>query len=259
MSEQTIATTKRKYCLGKTRATHDPRTLMLANYTANLPAPPVTCDWTAKVPSYPMFENDKWGDCTIAAVGHLLQTWTANVGAEVTVTDADITTMYKHFTTPGPENGCNMLSVLKYWKSHGIAGHKIAGYAALQPGSVTGAMDAISLFGGIYLGVELPDFAVQASDLLTVPWVVPSSGPYGNAAPDSNNGHCITPAKYDARNLGVVTWGAVKSMSWEFYKDYGDESYVVFSEDFLHNGTAPNGFDLAALQADLAAVGKVKS
>lgn len=28
-------------------------------------------------------------------------------------------------------------------------------------------------------------------------------------------------------------WGAVKSMSWQFYAAYADEAYAVLSEDFI--------------------------
>src|SRR5580692_6648399 len=38
---------------------------------------------------------------------------------------------------------------------------------------------------------------------------------------------------YDSRNLYVVTWGAIKSMSWQFYCDYADEAYAIMSSDFL--------------------------
>jgi hypothetical protein len=43
-------------------------------------------------------------------------------------------------------------------------------------------------------------------------------------------------------------------MTWEFWDRYCDEAYVLLSEDFLAVGKAPNGFDLAALKADLALV-----
>jgi len=61
---------------------------------------------------------------------------------------------------------------------------------------------------------------------------------------------------YDARNLYVVTWGALKSMSWQFYGAYMDEAYAVLSADWISTkiGTAPSGFNMVALQQDLAQV-----
>jgi hypothetical protein len=53
----------------------------------------------------------------------------------------------------------------------------------------------------------------------------------------------------------VVTWGALKSMSWQFYDAYADEAYAVLSEDFLGaSGGTVAGFDLAQLKADLASL-----
>ena len=77
----------------------------------------------------------------------------------------------------------------------------------------------------------------------------------GNAAPNPNNGHCIPAVGYDERNLYVVTWGALKPMSWQFYDAYADEVFAVLSNDWINAklGVAPSGFNLAALNQDLAA------
>jgi hypothetical protein len=89
--------------------------------------------------------------------------------------------------------------------------------------------------------------------MLTIPWVVPQEGPVGDAAPNPANGHCIPAVAYDASNLYVVTWGELKSMSWQFYEAYADEAYAVLSRDFLQaGGDTLAGFDLAALEADIA-------
>ena len=109
--------------------------------------------------------------------------------------------------------------------------------------------DAVNLFGSCYIGVALPDFAVPpGQDYLAIPWVVPPQGPVGNAAPNPNNGHCIPAVGYDGRNVYVVTWGALKPMSWQFYGAYMDEAFAGLStSDWLAAGKSPSGFDLAAL------------
>jgi len=43
-------------------------------------------------------------------------------------------------------------------------------------------------------------------------------------------------------------------MTWSFWNAYCDESYAIISPDFVGKQTAPSGFDLAALQADLKEV-----
>ncbi len=249
---------QQQYRLGKKPAIFDSRTLRFGAYLgAKLPTPPETVDWGKNVPSWPMYLNDKYGDCTCAAAGHMIQNWTAAVGREKSPTDAQILKFYTHFTMPGPENGCDMLSVLKYWRSTGLGTDKITAFTQLEPRNVNEVKDAVAMFGGCYIGVELPKFALSVSDLSAVPWVVPPQGPIGDAAPDPAGGHCILAAAYDSRNLYVVTWGAIKSMSWQFYIDYADEAYAVLSADFLSKKKAPSGFDLAQLKQDLAEIGKV--
>lgn len=51
------------------------------------------------------------------------------------------------------------------------------------------------------------------------------------------------------------TWGALKSMSWQFYSAYMDEAFAVLSPDWFNaKGEAPSGFDLAGLQQDLTQI-----
>ncbi len=246
--------------LGKKLAVFDSRTLRFGAYlSAYLPPPPPSVNYGKAVPGWPIYFNDQYGDCTCAAAAHMIQNWTANAGAEVSPSDQNVLSFYEHFTTPGPENGCVMLSVLKYWRSTGLGNDKITAFAQVENKNIIQAQDAVNLFGSLYIGVELPDFAVNSANMLEVPWVVPPGGPAGDAAPNPQNGHCIPAVAYDQRNLYVVTWGAVKSMSWQFYSTYADEAYAVLSSDFLKSGKAPAGFDLAQLKTDLAEIGKVPS
>lgn len=243
------------YRLGKLPPVHDERTLRLRQYLSpTLPPPPPTTAYYDKVSTWPMYDNDKYGDCTCAAAGHMIQSWTANAGAEVTPPDASVVSFYEHFvgTPPPPDAGCDMLSVLKYWRSTGLDAHKVVAFASVDLTDVAQAKTAIAMLGGIYIGVALPDFAVTG-DMLTVPWTVPPGGPVGTAAPDPANGHCIPAVGYDDTQLWVVTWGELKSMAWDFYNAYADEVYAVLSGDLLNPaGTAPDGLDLAALESDLS-------
>lgn len=244
------------YKLGKHPPVRDDRTFRFSAYvTSALPPPPAAVDYYQKVPAWPMYYNDQYGDCTCAAAGHMIQNWSANAGTEVTPPPQTVLSFYEHFVgTPGPEAGCNMLSVLKYWRKAGLDQHKVQAFTSLELKNQSQARSAVSLMGGIYIGVELPDFAVkQGADLLTIPWVVPPGGPSGDAAPNPKNGHCIPAVGYDADQLWIVTWGSPKSMSWDFYNAYADESYAVVSPDFIgSSGQSPEGFNLAALMKDLA-------
>jgi hypothetical protein len=249
-----------QFKLGKTPPVFDRRTLLFGAYLKpTLPAPPPSTNYGAEVASWPMYDNDKYGDCTCAAAGHMIQNWTANAGHLSTPTDSSVLKFYEHFvgTPPPPDAGCNMLEVLKYWRAHGLGTHKITAFAALEPRNHTQAREAIYLFGSIYIGVALPNFTVpDDADPLTIPWRVPQKGPTGDAAPNPNNGHCIPAVGYDARNLHIITWGEVKTMSWQFYDAYTDEVYAGLSQEFIGpNKVTKAGFDFETLTADLRALG----
>ncbi|HEY4321521.1 MAG TPA: hypothetical protein VGM77_10125 [Gemmatimonadales bacterium] len=249
-----------RYQLGKNVPVTDLRTLRFERYLgATLPPPPAAVSWSTGVRRWPMYLNDRYGDCTCAAVGHMVEAWTASVHQPHTPTDAAVLQMYEHFTPPGPENGCNMLDVLKYWRTVGIDRDRINAFALLGRGSVAQARQAVALFGGCYIGLALPQYVVDVPDLLQAEWTMASFGTRGAGAPDPENGHCVNAVGYDAESLYVVTWGTIKAMSWAFYHAYSDESYAVLSADFLARGLTPAGFNLAQLNTDLAAIGSARA
>ncbi len=243
--------------LGKRAPRHDPRTLLLANYLspAVLPVLPDQEDWSGKVPAWGMMKNDTIGDCTCAAAGHLIEEWTSNVGQEVVPLDDDIVAAYSAITGYDPQtgnndNGAAELDVLNYWRQTGIAGRKIDAYVALEPGNHEHVRAAVYIFGGCYIGVQLP-ISAQKQQV----WSVPPGGPQGDGTPGSWGGHAVPVVAYDALGLTVVTWGMLLRMTWGFWDAYCDESYAVLSEDFLdQNKVAASGIDLQSLQADLNAI-----
>ena len=242
--------------LGKMAARHDKRTLQLAAYLkTNLPKPPATKTWSSKVSHWPMYGNDTLGDCTCAAAGHQIQAWTADAQKkEVDVSDAAVLTMYEAVSGyrpghPDTDNGAVELDVLKYWRKTGIGGHRIGAFMAVSPQSTMLVKDGVYLFGSIYTGIELPITAQRQKV-----WDVPPGGAVGNGYPGSWGGHAVPVLDYGMRGLTCVTWGALQQMTWAFVQTYMSEAYAILSQDFLNAGKAPNGFDLAQLQADLSAL-----
>ncbi len=249
----------RKLKLGKGVARHDPRTLLLASYiTAALPTPPASFDLTTKVKSpWGMMDNDQIGDCTCAAAGHLIMEWTANAGKKMIVpTNKQIVAAYSAVTGYNPTTGANdngavELDVLNYWRQSGIAGHKIGAYVALEPSNHNHIMDAVYMFEGCYIGVQLP-ISAQAQTQNHQPWSVPPGGTTGDGKPGSWGGHAIPAVAYDSRGVTVVTWGALQTMTWTFWEAYCDEAYAILSTDYLDDKRhAPQGFSMAELQSDL--------
>ena len=182
--------------LGKLPPRLDSRTLQLANYpclAAVAGAPPSSSsgqgttlsekcvlapvprsvDWTAKIPSWPMFSNDTLGDCTAAAAAHMIQCWTANASDAFTPSDAQVIAAYSatgHYIPDdaATDQGAVELDVLNFWRQQGIAGHKIAAYVSFSPQNFEHTRQAINIFGGIYIGLALP-LSAQTQEVWDVP------------------------------------------------------------------------------------------
>ena len=233
--------------LGRLPSRNDPRTLQLAKYlpVAGLPKRPTSCDWTHNVPAWPMYGNDTLGDCTIAAAGHMIEAWSVAAGAPKVPPYQAILDAYWH-TGDGTDDGRVETDVLNYWRKTGIGGDKITAYVAVDPRNIEHVKLATWLFGGLYLGINLPISAQKQRK-----WSV-THGP--DAEPGSWGGHAVPIVAYSLSTLTVVTWGALMKMTVGFHQEYTEEAYAVISPDFLAGGRSPAGFDMAALQADLAAI-----
>lgn len=246
-----------KMKLGKQDPKVDPRTLMMADYiTAALPPAPASYSFASRINPWGMMHNDTLGDCTCAAAGHMIMAWTtANTGHTVKVSDASIIHAYTAVSGYDPKTGANdngavELDVLNYWRKTGFAGHKVGAFAATTLKNNDHVKTAVYLFGGCYIGLALP-VSAQNQDI----WdAAPNGDMGGNFAKGSWGGHAVCVVGYDDKGLTVVTWGALKQMTWAFWNEYCDESYAIISADFLTANKTPTGFDLVALQADLKAI-----
>ena len=240
--------------LGKLPVRVDVRTLLLARYldTSQLPVAPDALDLTEHVPDWPMYANDRIGDCTIAAAGHMIEVWTAAAAGEaVEVSESSVLAAFDRVKIVDPrtgEEGAVELDVLRDWRTHGVGHHRIAAYARVSGHDHELVRSAAWLFGGLYIGLALP---VSAQQQRVWDWTGSLSG---DARPGSWGGHAVNVVCYDAWGLTVVTWGRLQELTWAFWDRYCDESYAILSKDFLEAEHAPNGFDLAALKADLALV-----
>jgi hypothetical protein len=257
-----------KYCLGKRPRKLDPRTLRFARYlTAGMPPPPPSAVWQDVQPAggWGMDSNATLGDCVVAATAHQIEAWTYNADPQApeNVTEAQVVSLYR---TVSPNNdGVVILDFLKRWRSGiplGPGSDVLSAFAAINPAVASEIEQAIYLFGGAFIGLELPEAVVQSPDPLTTPWALPPGGAVGpDWAPDPQNGHAVPLLGYSASGVSLVTWGTVKTASWPFLQAYCDEAYALLSSpDWIERtGRSPAGFDLAQLQTDLRAVAQAPS
>ena len=238
--------------LGKRAKRNDARTLKLANYlppperrvgAETCLLPPARVDYTGGLADWGMMLNNRLSCCTIAAVAHAVETWTVNAGARVGFCDEAIRLYYEKWdgydpADPHSDQGGVELDVLKQWRHDPFAGHGLEAFAEVGTGdSGLGAREvqtAIWLFGGLYVGLELP-LSAQTQDV----WHTRSEvrGPKSDAqnrelgigsresgpdAPGSWGGHAVYIVGYDFsqsgvwsprseaeyRELGVGNWGS---------------------------------------------------
>src|SRR5436190_20347876 len=151
-----------QYKLGRLPVRTDARTLALARYVnrAQLPPPPPDLDLAAVVPHWPMYANDRIGDCTTAAAAHMIEAWTAPVrGHAVEVSERAVLLAFDKVKQVDPrtgEEGAVELDVLAYWRKHGIGSHRIGAFVRVPVWDHRLVRDAAYLFGGLYIGLELP-------------------------------------------------------------------------------------------------------
>lgn len=258
--------------LGKLPAKHNPKAAPFERYLmrAPLPAPQAAVDWLSKVKAFPLLRNDLLGDCAEAAVLHALQQWDTyaqplNGPLDLNPpVDGEAIALYSAVTgynpaDPSTDKGTVLVDLLDYWMNTGVAldGNildKLAAYTTVDPKNEVSVKTAISVFGNLYIGLQLP-VAAQGQAV----WDVgPGGSLTGNFAPGGWGGHCVLVGSYDADGLTCVTWGETLRMTWPFFEAYVDEANALLSHDFVDNlGTTPGGLNLDQLEADLQAVREI--
>jgi hypothetical protein len=250
--------------LGKQQAKFDPRTLRFKDYALATYTPPPFASYTWGVTNWGMMLNgpeatmpagvpaDGLGDCTIAACGHAIQVWTHDT---VTVTDEVILSYYEKFCgyvlgNESTDNGGVEIDVLNDWKSQTFSGHVLRGFVAPQPQNFTHVQHSIAEFGGIYIGLQLPNSAMTQSQNGQV-WdvVADDGGIAGGHAVFCPAYHTNDPNVDKKTTITCVTWGGLQKMTIDFWDKYCDESYCL-----LGAAWTPKGIDIAELEADLATV-----
>jgi len=218
----------------------------LTAYTVGtLPPPPPSVDYATAVPSFPMDDNEQYGDCTIAAAAHCLQSWNAESKVDDPVpTDQEVVSTYLQLTG-GKDTGLVEADVLKTWQQTGLWSNKIVGYAPVNVHDLVTIRQAVDLFGAVYVGIQVPANA-QRQFADGEPWtLVP-----GWKSQPIEGGHAVPFLGYDATWCYAVTWGAVQRVAWDWWESYGDEAWAILPQEFAQVGTV-NGIDVSALQADL--------
>ena len=216
--------------------------------------PPITVDWSAKAIAaiQQVYGNDQQGDCVIASALHQVGLWTGNESGTPALSNTSEALSTYHKWCGAGDNGCDIAAVLDKTKTSGIpvngTPHKIDGYVSVDNTNKNIVMVAIDLFGSLKLGIDLPQAWMDAADGGL--WDVTTTRIIG--------GHDVPCIGYDADGVWIATWGGKRKITWSAFlsKKWITECYAVLGVDwYSKDNLAPNGIDVTALKADLAALG----
>jgi hypothetical protein len=194
--------------------------------------------------------NDSLGDCVAATIGHQQLCWTANTSSPVIVPDSAILAQYERVGgyvpgQPGTDQGEVMSWAFADWKQNAVGANTLAGYGAIDPSQIMNIQNAIQALGGVAIGVNLPQSALQqwrAGQPWTMAWGAQNVG-----------GHAVPVIGYDDLYLYCVTWGGIQAIAYSWFSAYTEEAWGLVDTEWLKaSGRSPSGLDLAGL---LAAIG----
>src|SRR5215218_3005395 len=130
---KTAKTPASKVKSGRLPYVHDTRTFHLSDYLSHEPSLEIPKEWhwgeKIQPGKWSALGNLKINNCTCAAAGHLIITWTANIGRFHKPTIKSIVEAYADITgynseTDGIGKPVEAIKALKYWRKHGIDGRK---------------------------------------------------------------------------------------------------------------------------------------
>jgi hypothetical protein len=231
-----------------------PRLKLAPHLDTAVPPNPAVVDWLSRVDSWPMYGNDRYGDCVWAMIGHLIEAFsTYGGGSTVTVPEQALLDGYTAVTgfdpsDPSTDNGTVIQDALAYWLKVGVAGHKILAYAEVDIHNQTEVDAAINVFGALCLGVNLPNSAMDQFNA-GQPWTV--------VTPDGgiDGGHAVPVGYYSTpgETVRVVTWARTQDVADAWWAQYVEEAWVVVAPEWLDaTGHSPEGVDLHGLGEDFA-------
>jgi hypothetical protein len=218
--------------------------------TAPLPAPPSWVNWERYNPlspnKWPMDGNDHYGDCVTAAAAHQIQSWNFQTKINDPVPTEQAVVNEYFALTGGKDSGLVISNTLRTWQNTGLWGNKLVGFAPVPRKNKVQLQQAIAFYGGVTLGFNVPANAFTQFDN-GQPWSLQP----GWQNQRIEGGHCVPVLAYNAARMYCVTWGQIQAITWDWFFAYGDEAWVLLSEEFSQAGRV-NNLNIDQLRADLS-------
>lgn len=224
---------------------------------AMLKPPPAAATWVKSWPGI-LGDNDKIGSCGPTALANMIKCQSTNAtGKSIVIATADIVTFYSAVSGYNPAKtnpitgsnptdvGVNLEEMLTAAQTNGIGGHKVLGFAAVDPKNVP-LMQWASIVGcGLMFGWNLPQSAINDTDE-NKPWsYVPGSPIVG--------GHATANYGYVASEWDLESWEIAETADQALVNHDLEECYVVLTDaGFNNEGIAACGLDEAAIMSDFS-------
>lgn len=207
--------------------------------------PPASVDYFLRIGDWPMYGNDRIGDCTEAMVGHLIESASLYGGGTLSlVTAEDVLTAYERVSgynpsDPSTDQGAVLQDVYNDWRKTGVGGRKNLAFAQVDHQRPTDVKAAVYEFGATGLGIVVTESMMEDFD---------AGKPWAEADGEDLGGHAVPIVGYDKSFVYVVTWGKVQMMTWDCYRAVTEEAWVaILPEWFNTKGQDPQGIDLYGL------------
>lgn len=242
--------------LGKLPARPNSVTFKLSKYLSSYSFPSKYNHTALETAPWQMLGNDQYGDCVLAGAAHETMLWAAEGKKDVLVSTDTVLGDYSAITgfnptDPSTDKGTDMQVAASYRQKVGIMDtsnvrHKVSAYLAISIGNKDEFKAAMSHFGVVGLGVQLPTSALTQFEA-DKNWTVEKRSKIAG-------GHYVPLVGYDVQHVYLVTWGRLIKASWEFVLKFADEAVVYLSEEMLTGGVSIDGFNLDQLKLDLNAL-----
>jgi len=188
---------------------------------------------------FPMYDNDKLGDCTVAGAAHGVTVYHGMVSQKHIPALSSVVKIYNRLTG-GVDSGLYMLDVIRYWRTYGIEDAKIFAYASVNEKNHVHVKQAINLFGGLLVGFQCQEKVLEEF-AANVPW---------QPGKLMNSGHCVYVTGYSETGVEVLTWGNIQKGTWAWWDACIDESYAILPPEAKLPTFTP-GWDYDKLKSDL--------
>ncbi len=246
--------------LGRSRKSrYDRRTPWLSRYldARAYDAPPPHDDWTGPTSAYTYLGNDRVGNCTYAALGHMFQQRSALIGMSCRLTEGHVIDAYKAGTgydgSPETDNGGQMIDALIRAKHVGIGPYKIEAFARVNVHDDVEMKAALHAFGCVYVGASLPRRIRSQGASWYLP---PADQRTEDDVVDSLGGHAFLYTGQQRGSWIAMPWVEKTRIDDPWSDLQVDEGWVALCPLWSSAmRVAPNGFDYQRLLRDLSAIG----